>query len=77
MPKVSVIVPVYNTEAYLARCLESLLNQTLRDIEIVVVDDGSRADCAALCDEFADRDSRIRVIHKQNGGLGFARNSGL
>ena len=77
MPKVSVIVPVYNTEAYLARCLDSLLNQTLEDIEIVIVDDGSKADCAALCDELARRDPRIKVIHKKNGGLGFARNTGL
>lgn len=76
-PKVSVIVPVYNTEAYLERCLHSLTSQTLTDIEIIVVDDGSKEACAALCDEFARQDSRIHVIHKRNGGLGFARNSGL
>lgn len=76
-PKVSVIVPVYNTEKYLKRCLDSILNQTLKDIEIIVVDDGSKEACALLCDEISTTDSRIKVVHKQNGGLGFARNSGL
>ena len=76
-PKVSVIVPVYNTEKYLQRCLDSILNQTLKDIEIIIVDDGSKEPCALLCDQISKLDSRIKVIHKQNGGLGFARNSGL
>lgn len=76
-PKVSIIVPVYNVEKYLDRCMESLLNQTLKDIEIILVDDGSPDSCPQMCDEYAKRDSRIKVIHKQNGGLGFARNSGL
>ncbi|MBR2861882.1 MAG: glycosyltransferase [Clostridia bacterium] len=76
-PKVSVIVPVYNTEKYLERCLSAIKNQTLKDIEIIIVDDGSKEACAALCDEMAKTDSRIKVIHKQNGGLGFARNTGL
>ena len=76
-PKVSVIVPVYNTEKYLKRCLDSILNQTLSDIEIIIVDDGSKEACALLCDQFAKSDSRIKVVHKQNAGLGFARNTGL
>ena len=77
LPKVSIIVPVYNTERYLERCISSLKKQTLQDIEIILVDDGSKAECAALCDQFAKEDARIKVFHKQNGGLGFARNSGL
>ena len=77
VPKVSVVVPVYNTEKYLERCLESIKNQTLEDIEIVIVDDGSKEGCAHLCDELAKQDSRIKVVHKQNGGLGFARNTGI
>ena len=76
-PKVSIIVPVYNVEKYLDRCMESLLNQTLKDIEIILVDDGSPDKCPQMCDEYAKKDSRIRVIHKQNAGLGLARNSGL
>lgn len=77
LPKVSIIVPVYNTERYLERCISSLKKQTLQDIEIILVDDGSKAECAALCDQFAKEDARIKVCHKQNAGLGFARNSGL
>ena len=76
-PKVSVVVPVYNTEAYLKRCLDSLVKQTLQELEIIVVDDGSQNACALLCDELAATDARIRVIHKENGGLGFARNTGI
>ena len=76
-PKVSIVVPVYNTEKYLKQCVESILAQTLSEIEIIIVDDGSKAECAALCDELAGTDSRIKVIHKVNGGLGFARNSGM
>ena len=76
-PKVSVIVPVYNTEKYLERCMKSVLNQTLKEIEIIMVDDGSKEECAKLCDKFAAEDSRVRVIHKENGGLGFARNTGI
>ncbi len=76
-PKVSIIVPVYNVERYLERCMQSLTNQTLKDIEIVLVDDGSPDNCPALCDEYAQKDCRIKVIHKKNEGLGYARNSGL
>lgn len=76
-PKVSIIVPVYNVEKYLARCMESLLNQTLTEIEIILVDDGSPDNCPQMCDEYARRDSRVKVIHKSNAGLGYARNSGL
>ena len=76
-PKVSVVVPVYNTEKYLKRCIDSITSQTLEEIEIVIVDDGSKEECARLCDEIADTDPRIKVVHKQNGGLGFARNSGI
>lgn len=77
MAKVSIIVPIYKVEKYLDRCMESLLNQTLTDIEIIMVDDGSPDKCPQMCDEYAQRDMRIKVVHKQNEGLGFARNSGL
>ena len=76
-PKVSIIVPVYNTEKYLKRCLDSIVKQTLKEIEIILVDDGSKEACAFLCDELSTTDSRIKVIHKENGGLGFARNTGI
>lgn len=76
-PKVSIIVPIYNVEKYLDRCMQSVLNQTLKDIEIIMVDDGSPDNCPSMCDEYARKDNRIKVIHKKNGGLGFARNSGL
>lgn len=75
--KVSIIVPVYKTEKYLKRCLDSLLNQTLSDIEIILVDDGSPDSAPVLCDNAAKTDGRIRVIHKNNEGLGMARNTGL
>ena len=76
-PKVSIIIPVYNTEKYLKQCIDSITSQTLDDIEIIMVDDGSKEECALLCDELAKGDSRIKVIHKENAGVGFARNSGL
>ena len=76
-PKVSVIVPVYNVEQYLDRCMQSLFAQTLKDIEIILVDDGSPDRCPQMCDEYAAADARVRVCHKQNNGLGMARNSGL
>ena len=77
LPKVSVVVPVYNTEKYLKQCIESLTSQTLEDIEIIIVDDGSKEECALLCDELSKTDDRIKVVHKQNGGLGLARNTGI
>lgn len=77
MPKVSVIVPVYNVEKYLDRCVRSLLGQTLKDIEIILVDDGSPDNCPRLCDEYARQHSCIKVVHKENAGLGMACNSGL
>lgn len=76
-PKVSIIVPVYNTEKYLRRCVDSMVKQTMQDLEIILVDDGSREPCAKLCDELAELDARIKVIHKVNAGAGFARNTGL
>ena len=76
-PKVSIIVPVYNTEQYLKQCIDSITAQTLQDIEIIIVDDGSKEECARLCDELAKTDSRIKVIHKINEGVGFARNTGI
>lgn len=77
MPAVSIVVPVYKVEAYLRRCVDSLVRQTLRDIEIILVDDGSPDGCPALCDELAAADNRIHVVHKENGGLSSARNAGL
>lgn len=74
---ISVIIPAYNIETYLPRCLESILTQTYRDLEIVLVDDGSTDLTGAICDEYARRDSRIVVIHKENGGVSSARNLGL
>lgn len=76
-PIVSVVVPVYNVPGpYLRKCIESLLNQTLNDIEIIIIDDGSKDDSGIICDEYALHDKRIKVIHKQNGGLSAARNTG-
>lgn len=77
MCKISVIVPCYGVEAYLDRCMSSLLTQTLDDIEIIMVDDGSPDRVPFMCDEYAKKDSRIKIVHKENGGLGYARNSGL
>lgn len=77
MELVSIIVPVYNVEFYLSECIQSLINQTYTNIEIILVDDGSKDKSGQICDEFTKRDSRIKVIHKQNEGLGLARNSGL
>lgn len=74
--KVSVIIPVYNVEKYLQRCIESVIQQTYEDIEIILVDDGSKDNSGNLCDEWAKKDNRIKVLHKANGGLSSARNAG-
>lgn len=72
--KISVIIPVYNVEKYLQRCLDSIVNQTYRNLEIILVDDGSKDQSGQICDDYAQNDERIRVIHKQNEGAGVARN---
>lgn len=77
MPQISIIVPVYKVEQYLDRCVNSILNQTFTDFELILVDDGSPDRCPQMCDEWAKKDARIHVIHKENGGLSSARNAGL
>lgn len=77
MAEISVIVPVYNTEKYLRRCVDSILAQTFTDFELILVDDGSTDSCGAICDEYAEKDIRIHVIHQENGGLSAARNTGI
>ncbi len=77
MPLVSVIVPIYKVEKYLRRCVDSLVTQTLRDIEIILVDDGSPDGCGKICDEYAEKDQRVKVIHQRNGGAASARNAGV
>lgn len=77
MDLISVIVPVYNVEEYLDRCVESIVNQTYANLEIILVDDGSPDNCPAMCDMWAQKDHRIKVIHKANGGLSDARNTGM
>lgn len=77
MSRVSVIVPVYRVEAYIHRCINSILVQTYSDFELILVDDGSPDNCGVICDEYARQDSRIHVIHQQNGGLSAARNAGI
>lgn len=74
---ISVIVPVYKVEPYLRQCIDSILAQTYTDFELILVDDGSPDNCPAICDEYAAKDSRIRVIHQENGGISAARNTGL
>ena len=75
--KVSVIMPVYNVERYIERSVYSIINQTYRNLEIILVDDGSKDNSGKLCDYFAQIDNRIKVLHKENGGLSSARNAGL
>ena len=77
MATTSIIVPVYRVEEYLHRCVDSILGQTCSDFELILVDDGSPDNCGTICDEYARQDSRIRVIHQENGGLSAARNAGI
>lgn len=74
---ISVIVPIYNVEKYLDRCVDSIINQTYKNLEIILVDDGSPDNCPKMCDDYAKKDSRIKVVHKENGGLSDARNAGM
>ena len=74
---VSIIVPIYNVELYLKKCIKSIINQTYNNLEIILVEDGSLDKCGKICDEYAKRDNRIKVIHKENGGLSDARNCGI
>lgn len=76
-PKITIIVPVYNTETYLDKCIDSLVNQTYQNLEIILVDDGSPDLCPQKCDEWSEKDKRIKIIHKSNGGLSDARNAGI
>lgn len=76
-PKISVIVPVYKVENFLDRCVESIVGQTYENLEIILVDDGSPDNCPAMCDKWAEKDGRIKVIHKENGGVSSARNAAL
>ena len=73
----SIIIPVYNTEEYIEQCLESVINQTYTNLDIIIINDGSTDNSGVICDEYVDKDSRIRVIHKENGGLSDARNIGV
>ena len=76
-PLVSIIIPVYKVEEYLDRCVESAVNQTYKDLEIILVDDGSPDRCPLMCDDWTKKDERIKVIHQQNRGLSGARNTGI
>ena len=76
-PIISVIIPVYNTEKYLHRCIDSVLAQTYKDFELLLIDDGSKDSSGTICDEYAAQDARVRVFHKENGGVSSARNVGL
>ena len=74
---ISVIVPIYNVEKYLDRCVDSIINQTYKNLAIILADDGSPDNCPKMCDDYAEKDSRIKVVHKENGGLSDARNVGM
>lgn len=74
---ISIIVPVYNSEKYLGACIDSILSQSFRDFELILVDDGSRDSSPHIYDDYAQKDSRVKVIHKVNGGVSSARNAGL
>lgn len=76
-PLISIVVPIYTVEKYLNRCVDSILNQTYHNIEVILVDDGSPDRCGVICDEYQKKDTRIKVIHKKNGGLSDARNAGI
>lgn len=76
-PLISIIIPVYNAEKYLMECIESVICQTYRNLEILLIDDGSKDDSFKICDEYAQKDKRIKVVHKENGGVSSARNLGL
>ena len=75
-PLISIVVPIYNIEEYLPECVESILAQTYKNIEVILVDDGSEDGCSAICDSYERRDSRVHVLHKQNGGASSARKAG-
>ena len=74
---ISIIIPVYKVEKYLDKCVQSVVNQSYHNIEVILVDDGSPDSCPQICDEWAKKDKRIKVVHKQNGGLSDARNVGI
>lgn len=74
---VTVVIPIYNVEKYLNRCIESVVGQTYKNLEIILVDDESPDNCPQICESWKDRDNRIKVVHKKNAGLGYARNTGI
>ena len=76
-PLISVVIPIYKVEKYLNKCIDSVMNQTYDNLEIILVDDGSPDNCGKMCDDYAEQDSRIKVVHKENGGLPSARNAGI
>lgn len=76
-PVISIIVPIYNVENYLRKCIDSILNQSFRNFELILINDGSPDNCPEICDNYAEIDSRVRVVHKENGGLSEARNFGI